>query len=122
MASKFKFSEDAFEMKHSVTKSEKKDTERVVERVVSPAVVNVTEIRYTEHVPSGLSGTRGRKGQKLPTINMRFSEENYEYLKREGAVRGLTRTEFVNWLIESYRSNPAHVHYDDSYKTTVDWS
>lgn len=71
--------------------------------------------------PVGLDSTRGRKGQKLPTMNMRFTPENYEYMKREGAVRGMTATKFVNWLIESYRSNPAHVHYDDSFKDTEGW-
>lgn len=72
-------------------------------------------------VPSGLTGTRGRKGQKLPTMNMRFSPENYEYIRRESAVRGLSATGFVNWLIETYRSDPAHVNYSDAFEQTAKW-
>ena len=123
MANKFKFSEEAFEMKRPSKSSSNTKENSVRENVdVSRSVSNVDALTMVGvDVPSGLSGTRGKKGCKLPTINMRFSEANYEYLRREGAIRGLTRTEFVNWLIESYRSNPEHVHYDDSFKGTVDW-
>lgn len=70
---------------------------------------------------NGLQSTRGRKGMKLPTMNMRFTPDNYEYMRRESAVRGMSTTAFVNWLIESYRSNPAHVNYTDDFQQNADW-
>ena len=83
--------EEVKEAKKSVAKTEKKE-----------AVIIQT--------PSGISGTRGRKGMKLPTMNVRFSEENYAYLRKEAPIRGLSMSAFLNLLIEKYRSNPKHVH------------
>lgn len=113
---KFNFGEDDFNLdkKKGVAKTE---VEQVVESNVKAGPVQNTSIQQ----PSGMAGTRGRKGCKLPTMNMRFSEENYEYMRREGAARGMTATGFVNWLIETYRSNPAHVTYNNSFKDNEGW-
>lgn len=112
--SKFSFDEDDFSLDKKAKKvSDKSDANEVVEeQSVSQNVVTQ---------PSGMTGTRGRKGQKLPTMNMRFSVENYEYMRREGRARGMTATSFVNWLIETYRSNPAHVTYNNAFKDTEGW-
>lgn len=47
--------------------------------------------------------TQGRKGQKLPRINMAFSPENLEYLQLMARVRGCSATEYVNRLIAADR-------------------
>lgn len=101
----------------------RKESKKVDKESVSAISVDTEEQveEVTAGTSVGLTSTRGRKGQKLPTMNMRFTPENYEYLKREGAVRGLSATAFVNWLIETYRANPAHVHYNDDFKDTEGW-
>lgn len=47
--------------------------------------------------------TQGKKGQKLPRINLGFSTENHNYLKFESRRRGLTITAFINLIIEEHR-------------------
>ena len=109
---KFNLDEEEFQVGKE-KKSKKQETKQGPKQEAGAEVVSA--------VPSGLTGTRGRKGQKLPTMNMRFSPENYEYIRRESAVRGLSATGFVNWLIETYRSDPAHVNYSDAFEQTAKW-
>lgn len=109
---KFNLDEEEFQVGKE-KKSKKLETKQEPKQEAGADVVSA--------VPSGLTGTRGRKGQKLPTMNMRFSPENYEYIRRESAVRGLSATGFVNWLIETYRSDPAHVNYSDAFEQTAKW-
>lgn len=109
---KFNLDEEEFQVGKE-KKSKKQETKQEPKQEAGAEVVSA--------VPSGLTGTRGRKGQKLPTMNMRFSPENYEYIRRESAVRGLSATGFVNWLIETYRSDPAHVNYSDAFEQTAKW-
>ena len=40
--------------------------------------------------------TAGRKGVKLPRINLAFSPELYDYVRTMSKVSGMTLTEFVN--------------------------
>lgn len=112
---KFNLDEEEFQVKAAgkEKKSKKPETKPDEKQTAGKEAVSA--------VPSGLTGTRGRKGQKLPTMNMRFSPENYEYIRRESAVRGLSATGFVNWLIETYRSDPAHVNYSDAFEQTAKW-
>ena len=58
-----------------------------------------------------LGTTQGIKGKKLPRINMAFSSETYEYIKRESRIRGLSATAFVNYIIEEYKKEPDHISY-----------
>lgn len=53
------------------------------------------------------SGTQGRKGQKLPRINMAFAEENLEYLQWISRLEGCSMTEYVNRLLQKDRENRA---------------
>lgn len=46
--------------------------------------------------------TAGRKGCRLPRINMAFAPELYDYVKTMSKVSGLTLTEFVNTIIQQY--------------------
>ena len=48
--------------------------------------------------------TQGRKGEKLPRINMAFSPQNLEYLRIMAGIRGISITKYVNALIERDRA------------------
>lgn len=47
--------------------------------------------------------TSGRKGLKLPRINMAFSPQNYDYIQTMARVRGETLTTFVNRILDESR-------------------
>lgn len=47
--------------------------------------------------------TQGKKGMKLPRINMAFSPQNLEYLNLIGRIEGISATEYVNRLIDTDR-------------------
>lgn len=61
--------------------------------------------------PLILGTTQGVKGKKLPRINMAFSSDTYEYIKRESRIRGLSATAFVNYIIEEYKKEPGNITY-----------
>ncbi len=44
--------------------------------------------------------TSGRKGVKLPRINLAFSPETYDYIKTMSRARGETLTDFVNHVLK----------------------
>lgn len=46
-------------------------------------------------------GTQGRKGQKLPRINMAFTQENLNYLQIIARIEGVSITEYVNRLVKA---------------------
>ena len=48
-----------------------------------------------------IKGTQGRKGRKLPRINMAFTPSNLEYLQLIGRIDGVSMTEYVNQLIKT---------------------
>ena len=61
---------------------------------------------YTEEEAEAFLDTfqsAGRKGLKLPRINMAFSPENYEYIRRMARARGETLTTCLNWMIKEHR-------------------
>lgn len=47
--------------------------------------------------------TQGRKGEKMPRINMAFTPTNLEYLHVMAAIQGASITRFCNDLIEQSR-------------------
>ena len=47
--------------------------------------------------------TTGKKGVKLPRINLAFSPSNYEYIEIMSRVRGENLTQFVNKIIAEHR-------------------
>lgn len=63
--------------------------------------------------------TSGRKGLKLPRINVAFTPENYEYVRTMARVRGENYTTFINWLIKAHKDenmemyNKAHDFIDN---------
>ena len=46
--------------------------------------------------------TQGRKGLKMPRINMSFTPSNMEYLRVMAGISGTTVTRFVNQMIEEH--------------------
>lgn len=46
--------------------------------------------------------TAGRKGVKLPRINMAFAPDLYDYVRTMSKVTGQTLTEFVNLIVRQY--------------------
>lgn len=47
--------------------------------------------------------TQGRKGCRAVRINMAFTPENHEFIKRVARASGQTMTEFTNRIVEIYR-------------------
>lgn len=53
--------------------------------------------------PSTSLQTQGRKGEKLPRINMAFSPANHEFISIMARLGGLSLTQYVNRLIDAER-------------------
>lgn len=66
----------------------------------------VQETQYAQETPhvEQEQGTQGRKGQKMPRINMAFSQENLDYLRVMAALHGKSITSYVNALIQEDRA------------------
>ncbi len=47
----------------------------------------------------------GRKGVKLPRINVAFAPDIYDYIKTMSIVTGKTLTEFVNIVLRQYMND-----------------
>lgn len=54
--------------------------------------------------------TTGRKGVKLPRINLAFSPDNYLFIKTMSQVRGESLTAFVNHVLDLYREEHADIY------------
>ena len=60
-----------------------------------------------------LGSTQGKKGQHAKRINMAFSDGNHSYITRESRRRGLSKTQFVNMIIEKYAaSSEGNIRFD----------
>lgn len=46
--------------------------------------------------------TQGRKGLKMPRMNMSFTPSNMDYLKTMAGINGMTITRFMNHVIEQH--------------------
>ena len=55
---------------------------------------------HTAPYAPGAPRTQGRKGQKLPRINMAFSPENLAYLQAIAGFERMSATQYVNNLIK----------------------
>lgn len=49
--------------------------------------------------------TQGKKGAKMPRINMAFTPSNLDFIRTMAAIRGQSMTQYVNSLIEKERQN-----------------
>lgn len=54
--------------------------------------------------------TTGKKGVKLPRINLAFSPANYEYINTMARVRGENLTQFVNKIIAEHKEQHRDVY------------
>ena len=68
----------------------------------TPQAHNTQEVQHTADPVS--KTTQGKKGQKLPRINMAFSTDNLAHIQLMGRVMGCSATEYVNRLIEADRN------------------
>lgn len=57
--------------------------------------------------------TQGRKGCHMTRINMAFTDDNHDYIKVMARVSGKSMTDFVNWVLEQYRSEHGEL-YDEA--------
>ena len=73
------------------------DTQEVQQEPSAPSVQEAAIVH----------GTQGKKGQKLPRINMAFSLDNLEYLQIISRVSGVSITEYVNRLVMTDRHERA---------------
>ena len=54
--------------------------------------------------------TQGRKGCKMARINMAFTPENHEFIKKAARYKTMNLTEFMNHIIEQYREEHAEAY------------
>ena len=103
-----KFNLDEFEFEEKTVNSKKSNTKKeVVEEPVQAKNVASMPVKSS-------SG-------KMPMMNIRFSPENSDYMRREAAIRGLSVIKFTNWIIDQYRQDPNHVHVNDLYLNEENW-
>ncbi|MBD5162557.1 MAG: hypothetical protein HDT14_11225 [Oscillibacter sp.] len=67
--------------------------------VYATVIGSTQEVQRPEAVPETVQ-TQGRKGAKLPRINMAFTPQNLEYLRIMAGLRGQSITKYVNALVE----------------------
>lgn len=60
--------------------------------------------------------TSGRKGLKLPRINLAFTPDNYEYVSIMARVRGESLTDFVNAVLRKHRED-----HGDTYERAIEF-
>lgn len=82
-----------------ITNPDTHEIQEAQEEQITQDAYNTQNVQLKQKVPS----TQGRKGQKLPRINMAFSEVNLEYLQLMSRIQGVSMTAYVNNLIESDR-------------------
>ena len=81
-----------------------------VHPVYSTIIGSAQETQHTQEVQEApqapvqsmpsVGSTQGRKGAKLPRINMAFSPQGLEYLRVMSALCGVSVTRYVNDLVE----------------------
>ena len=68
---------------------------------------------YTEQEAAEIAETMhtaGKKGVKLPRINLAFSPSNYRYIEYMSRVRGENLTQFVNKIIAEHMEQHKDVY------------
>ena len=81
-------------------------------RDINPAMQFISNAQDTQEVHDTqevqeVRRTQGKKGQKLPRINMAFQTANLEYLQLISRIDGKSITEYVNNLVEQDRQRNA---------------
>lgn len=60
--------------------------------------------------------TTGRKGLKMPRINLAFAPDIYEYIQIMSRVTGQSMTDYVNTILRQYMED-----HQDIYKKAVEF-
>lgn len=79
---------------------------------------NKTRKTYTAQEAAEFSNnlqTAGRKGVKLPRVNLAFAPDIYDYVKTMSKASGMTYTEFLDRILRDHKA--AH---EDTYQKIVD--
>lgn len=74
---------------------------------------------YTEQEAAEIMqtmNTAGRKGVKLPRINLAFAPDVYEYVKTMSMAAGMNYTTFVNMVLRQHMEEHA-----DKYQQAIDF-
>jgi len=58
--------------------------------------------------------TAGRKGMKLPRVNLAFAPDIYEYVKIMSKAGGMTYTEFINKILQAHKAE-----HEDIYQQAI---
>lgn len=59
--------------------------------------------------------TAGRKGLKLPRVNLAFAPDIYDYVKTMSKITGMTYTEFINKILRDHKAE-----HEETYKKAVE--
>lgn len=63
--------------------------------------------------------TQGKKGMKMPRINMAFSPSNIDFVRVMAAIKGQTMTQYVNALLDREREANGEA-YEAAKKLSTD--
>nr|DAF06745.1 MAG TPA: repressor [Caudoviricetes sp.] len=63
--------------------------------------------------------TQGKKGMKMPRINMAFSPSNIDFVRVMAALKGQTMTQYVNALLDREREANGEA-YEAAKKLSTD--
>lgn len=79
-----------------------------------------TKQKKEESIPKvKYNSTQGKKGQKLPRINLFLSEEIHIWLSSESRYRGVHMSQLVNTVLIWYMKSPNGRLFTESITTTV---
>ena len=73
-----------------------------------------TEQEKQEYMQQGK--TTGRKGLKMPRINLAFAPDIYEYIQIMSRVTGQSMTDYVNTILRQYMEE-----HQDIYKRAIEF-
>ena len=78
-----------------------KNTQEVQEQQEVQKVQEPQKVSEVQEVKKNQTSkdTQGRKGQKLPRMNMGFFDDNLEYVQKMSKIKGVTLTAYINSLI-----------------------
>lgn len=92
-----------------------KDTADAAQPVYSTIIGSVQEEQKTQVEQNAQEAqealrTQGRKGMKMPRINMAFSPSNIDFIRVMAAIKGQTMTQYVNSIIDREREEAGEAY------------
>lgn len=83
--------------------ADQKAEKEAVNVVLDAQEVQATQEKSRLKAYSESLQTQGKRGEKLPRINMAFSPANHEFITIMSKLGGLTMTQYVNRIIDAER-------------------